>query len=133
MSALEDLLRARNGPMTTELVQHPADYGLGLGRVPARLAPAATTNMVCGFCSTGCSLRVHLDAEGQAINLSADPDYPVNLGMACPKGWEALTPLAAPDRAITPLLREKKSAALVPVSWPRASALRRVSSALLIG
>ncbi len=24
--------------------------------------------------------------------------------MACPKGWEALTPLAAPDRATTPIL-----------------------------
>ena len=24
------------------------------------------------------------------------PNYPVNLGMACPKGWEALTPLRAP-------------------------------------
>ncbi|HMJ91990.1 MAG TPA: molybdopterin oxidoreductase family protein, partial [Candidatus Acidoferrum sp.] len=33
--------------------------------------------------------------------------YPVNLGMACPKGWEALTPLAAPDRATTPLLRNE--------------------------
>jgi hypothetical protein len=94
-AALENLLHARTGPMTTELVQHPAAFDLGLGRVPARLAPVATTNTVCGFCSTGCSLRVHLDAEGQAINLSADPDYPVNLGMACPKGWEALTPLAA--------------------------------------
>jgi len=121
-TALENLLHARSGPMTTELVQHPADYGLGLGRVPARLAPAATTDMVCGFCSTGCSLRVHLDAGGQAINLSATPDYPVNLGMACPKGWEALTPLAAPDRATTPLLRTSRGAPLSPVDWPTALA-----------
>ena len=35
-------------------------------------------------------------------------DYPVNLGMACPKGWEALTPLRAPDRATTPLLRNAR-------------------------
>jgi len=122
MSALENLLHARTGPMTTELVQHPADHGLGLGRVPARLAPAGTTNIVCGFCSTGCSLRVHLDADGQAINLSPDPDYPVNLGMACPKGWEALTPLAAYDRATTPLLRTDRSEPLQPVDWPTALA-----------
>jgi ferredoxin-nitrate reductase len=119
-SALESLLRARSGPMTTELVLHPGDFGLG--RVPARLAPAATTNMVCGFCSTGCSLRIHLDAEGQAINLSADPDYPVNLGMACPKGWEALTPLAASDRATTPLMRTSRDGALAPVDWSTALA-----------
>lgn len=111
---LENLLRARRGPMTTELVQRPGDFGLG--RVPARLQPAATTNMVCGFCSTGCSLRIHLNAAGEAINLTPDPDYPVNLGMACPKGWEALTPLAAADRATMPLARTP-SGALAPVAW----------------
>ena len=30
--------------------------------------------------------------------------------MACPKGWEALTPLTAPDRATTPLLRNGRPA-----------------------
>jgi ferredoxin-nitrate reductase len=119
-SALDDLLRARGGPMTADMVLHPADFGLS--RVPARLKPAATTSSVCGFCSTGCALKIHLNADGEAINLSADPDYPVNLGMACPKGWEALTPLAAPDRATTPLLRESKGGELAPVSWERALA-----------
>jgi ferredoxin-nitrate reductase len=120
MSALDDLLRARTGPMTSEMVLHPGDFGLG--RVPARLTPTGTTNMVCGFCSTGCSLKIHLNAAGEAINLSADPNYPVNLGMACPKGWEALTPLAAPDRATSPLLRDPQSGKLAPVSWERALA-----------
>lgn len=117
---LDELLRARSGPMTAEMVLHPADFGLG--RVPARLQPAATTTAVCGFCSTGCSLKIHLNAAGEAINLTADPDYPVNLGMACPKGWEALTPLVASDRATTPLLRDAPGDALQPVSWPRALA-----------
>jgi len=117
MSSIEDLLLARNGPMTTELVQRPGDFGLG--RVPARLAPAGTAKAVCGFCSTGCSLQVHLNAAGEAINLTPDPDYPVNLGMACPKGWEALTPLAAADRARTPLLRDA-GGELRPVDWTQA-------------
>ncbi|MFZ5496659.1 MAG: molybdopterin oxidoreductase family protein [Verrucomicrobiota bacterium] len=103
--------------MTSELVQHPADFGLG--KLPARLAPAGTAKAICGFCSTGCSLTIHLNAEGQAINLTPDPDYPVNLGMACPKGWEALTPLAAPDRATTPLLRDAQGD-LRPVDWTQA-------------
>jgi ferredoxin-nitrate reductase len=119
MSALDDLLLARSGPMTSELVQHPGDFGLG--NVPSRLAPAGTAKAICGFCSTGCSLKIHLNAEGQAINLTPDPDHPVNLGMACPKGWEALTPLAAPDRATTPLLRDARGE-LQPVDWPRALA-----------
>ncbi len=106
--------------MTSELVLRPGDFGLG--RVPARLAPAATAKSICGFCSTGCSLKIHLNARGEAINLTADPDYPVNLGMACPKGWEALTPLVAPDRATSPLLRHKATGKLRPVTWERAMA-----------
>jgi ferredoxin-nitrate reductase len=119
-SPLDELLHARTGPMTSDMVLHPAEFGLG--QVPARLKPAATTRSVCGFCSTGCALKVHLNDRGEAINLTADASYPVNLGMACPKGWEALTPLAAADRAVTPLLRERRRGALAPVSWPRALA-----------
>ena len=40
--------------------------------------------------------------------------------MACPKGWEALTPLRAPDRATTPLLRGSRDRPLEPVDWPTA-------------
>jgi len=107
--------------MTAEMVLRPANFGLG--HVPARLEPAGTTTSVCGFCSTGCGLKIHLNAAGEAINLSAAPDYPVNLGMACPKGWEALTPLAASDRATTPLARPAtagRNGPLAPISWPEA-------------
>jgi anaerobic selenocysteine-containing dehydrogenase len=77
------------------------------------------TGMVCGFCSVGCSLDVNVK-DGVAVSLTPTKDYPVNLGMACPKGWEALTPLRAPDRAITPLLRRSKDLPLAPVDWPTA-------------
>ncbi len=111
-------LTARKGPMTSELVLHPG--GFGLGRVPARLKPAGTVRSVCGFCSTGCALTVHVDHTGQAINLTPDPHYPVNLGMACPKGWEALTPLGAPDRGRTPLLRNQITGQMEAVPWTMA-------------
>jgi len=113
---LEKLLRQRDGVLTQELVLEPARFGLG--KVPARLQPDNTTDSVCGFCSTGCSLTVHLRA-GQAINLTPAPEYPVNLGMACPKGWEALAPLRSEDRATVPLLRQP-SGSLVPVDWDHA-------------
>ncbi|MEN9841450.1 MAG: Nitrate reductase [Verrucomicrobiota bacterium] len=137
MSALDPTLlalHARTGPMTSELVRTSAAHGLGLPQVPARLAPASTVASVCGFCATGCSLQVHLAPDGQALNLAADPAYPVNLGMACPKGWEALTPLAAPDRATVPLLRDSSKiinhksliqnnpSPLQPTTWPTAAA-----------
>ncbi|HLP24945.1 MAG TPA: molybdopterin-dependent oxidoreductase, partial [Acidobacteriota bacterium] len=114
---LDRLLHAREGVMTSELVLRPGDFGLG--RVPARLAPAATTTSICGFCSTGCSLKIHLGADGAAVNLSPNPEYPVNQGMACPKGWEALTPLAATDRATTPL-RRMPTGEMAPVAWGEA-------------
>ena len=110
------LIRAWDGPLTKDLVQAPGDFGLG--KVPERLKPDDTTTMVCGFCSTGCGLNIHLK-DGKAINLSADTFYPVNMGMACPKGWEALTPLASPDRATTPLLRNERGE-LEPIDWGRA-------------
>jgi len=112
----ESILIKKDGPLTRELLLKPGRFGLG--KVPDRFKPDATTTMVCGFCSTGCGLNVHLK-EGSAVNLTADTEYPVNLGMACPKGWEALTPLAAPDRATTPLLRSARGK-LEPVSWQEA-------------
>lgn len=75
-------LRQWIGPLTSDLVRSPGEFGLG--QVPARLKPDATTSMVCGFCSTGCGLNIHL-RDGQAVNLTPDPTHPVNLGMACPK------------------------------------------------
>ncbi len=117
---ISGLVRQWDGPQTEDLVLHPGDFGLG--KIPARLTPDDTTTIVCGYCSTGCGLNAHLK-DGKAINLSADTHYPVNLGMACPKGWEALTPLHAPDRATTPLLRNERTGELEPIDWERALVL----------
>ena len=117
------LIRERTGHKTSELVRNPGQFGLG--QVPSALAPSSTTDLICGYCSTGCSLKVHLNDEGQAVNLTPTPDYPVNLGMACPKGWEALTPLSSSDRATTPQIRDKTTGELVPTSWEEALAAFR--------
>lgn len=113
---ISGLIRAHDGPLTRELVQRPADFGLG--NLPATAAPTATTEVVCGFCSTGCGLTAHL-REGEAVGLSPTTEYPVNLGMACPKGWEALSVLNSPDRATTPLKKNSRGQ-LEPVSWQQA-------------
>ena len=103
------------GPLTRQLLQKPGNFGLGL--VPSGLTADATTRMTCGFCSTGCSLNVLLK-DGLAVGLTPDSDYPVNLGMACPKGWEALAPLKGPGRAVTPLVRQ--NGRLIATSWESA-------------
>jgi assimilatory nitrate reductase catalytic subunit len=110
------MLLDKHGPLTRTLSRK--DGGFGLGQVPVRLAPEATTSMVCGFCSIGCSLDIHL-RDGVAVNLTPTPDAPVNVGRACPKGWEALAPLAAEDRATLPLSRDA-GGSLVPVDWDKA-------------
>jgi assimilatory nitrate reductase catalytic subunit len=114
--ASPSVLVQTDGPLTRELLLAPGEFGLG--KVPARLKPDATTTLVCGFCSTGCGLKLHL-RDGEAISLSAETNYPVNLGMACPKGWESLEVLRASDRATTPLLRNARGK-LEPVDWDTA-------------
>jgi anaerobic selenocysteine-containing dehydrogenase len=118
-ATLSRLLFDRHGALTQNLLRQPGQFGLG--QVPQRLKPDRTTTMTCGFCSTGCGLTVHLK-DGCAVNLSPATDYPVNLGMACPKGWEALTPLAAKDRATTPLYRKKRGEPLIETDWETALA-----------
>jgi anaerobic selenocysteine-containing dehydrogenase len=113
---VKQLVKNTQGVLTRDLLRTPG--GFGLGQVPVRLKPDSTTTLVCGFCSTGCGLDVHLK-DGEAINLSPTTAYSVNLGMACPKGWEALTPLRARDRATMPMVRDS-SGKLTPVDWPTA-------------
>lgn len=100
--ALKSAVFKPSGPLSAELLLEPARFGLGL--TPGPLQADAVAGSVCGFCSTGCNLNIHLRG-GAAVGLTPAADYPVNLGMACPKGWEALAVLEAVDRATTPLLR----------------------------
>ncbi len=108
----------RSGPLTHELLLEPARFVLGM--IPAGLQADAVAGSVCGFCSTGCNLNIHL-RDSSAVGLTPAANYPVNLGMACPKGWEALAVLDAPDRATTPLLRGA-SGRMEPVGWDIACA-----------
>lgn len=117
---LENLLRSFDGPFTRSLQRVQA--GFGLGQVPRGQVPSATATSVCGYCSTGCGLNLHLAPDG-AVNLTPDPSYPVNLGMACPKGWEALAVLDAPDRGTVPLLRDRATGERRPISWEEALSL----------
>ena len=113
---LPQLLQARTGKMTRELLLNPGDHGLGM--TPESLRAETTTVAACGYCATGCGLRLHV-RDGQAVGLTPETDYPVNLGMACPKGWEALEVLDADDRAIHPLLRDSHGE-LKRVDWDTA-------------
>ncbi len=115
--SLRRLVHNSGGRLTRELLLNPAVFGL-----PRRVdshRPDAIVKSVCGYCSTGCNLSIHLQ-DGEAVSLSPDTDYPVNLGMACPKGWQALDVLDAADRATEPLFRPRKGGRLQPLEWHNA-------------
>ncbi|HET6424486.1 MAG TPA: nitrate reductase [Planctomycetaceae bacterium] len=123
------LLHQREGVLTRELLLQPSRFGIG--HLPSHLQPDAVVSSTCGFCSTGCGLNVHM-RNGEAIGLSPSGKYPVNLGMACPKGWEALTVLDSPERGTVPLQRSS-TGDMVPTDWPTAiqsfvDGVRRVQS-----
>lgn len=97
-----------------------------MSSLPPRLQPERTTTLVCGGCAVGCGLDVRL-AGGEVLDLRPSPDYPVNLGVACPTGWDALAQLRATERATVPLARTARGTH-VPLGWD--DALRRFTREL---
>lgn len=104
------------GKWTEELAQTQSK--VTQGKLPKRLLPDYTQSMICGYCSTGCNLEVHMKGH-QAINVTPAKGYPVNNGDACPKGWEVLSPLKAADRAMIPQVRNAQGK-LEPTDWHNA-------------
>ncbi len=89
-------------------------------RCPRGKLPDATTTMVCGFCSTGCGLNVHLQGRRGRRTSRRRPTIPVNLGMACPKGWEALTRARRRRPRDDAAVRDDAAAGCEPVDWDAA-------------
>jgi assimilatory nitrate reductase catalytic subunit len=80
--------------------------------------PEKAIQCTCGFCSTGCNLTVRFSEDGE-LKVLPSPQYPVNRGSACPKGFLFLEPLKAHDRAATPFMRNRRGE-MEPVDWDRA-------------
>ncbi|MGJ8632466.1 MAG: molybdopterin oxidoreductase family protein [Luteolibacter sp.] len=108
----------KKGPLTLELVQRPGEFGLG--SLPENLSTDGLVTSICGYCSTGCQLNLHMK-EGRAVGVTPSSMYPVNIGMACPKGWEALNVLASKDRGTTPLVRDTPESERKETSWQEAA------------
>lgn len=117
MRALEEKLRAFDGPATARLARSTPIPGLG--QLPDSRTPRSIQRSVCGWCSTGCGLLIH-QGHGKPVNITPDPLYPVNRGTACPKGWEAMSPALTNERGTTPLLRDPKTGAMRPIGWGEA-------------
>ncbi len=99
---VSQMLKERQGPLTEELrLSSTSSHGM----LPDRLQPDKTAASICGYCSTGCQLHLH-SKKNKPVNVTASASYPVNLGAACPKGWESLSVLDSKDRGTMPLLKD---------------------------
>ncbi|MHC0433257.1 molybdopterin oxidoreductase family protein [Streptomyces sp. O3] len=82
----------------------------------SRGAPAATKTH-CPYCALQCGTL--LSGGRGAVSVSPDPDFPVNQGGLCQKGWTAPAVLDVPDRLTAPLVRDARGR-LAPAGWEAA-------------
>lgn len=75
----------------------------------------------CGYCSTGCSIEVGLDAEGEAVASRGLADADVNRGKLCVKGiFEHELFRKTAGRGNKPLMRDSYKDEFQEVTWKEA-------------
>jgi len=90
-----------------------------------------TVKTHCPYCAFQCGMEVtSTTARGAAsqLRIAADPEFPVNRGQMCIKGFTSAALLDHPQRIQQPMLRQA-GGRLVPVSW--SVALHYVAERLL--
>jgi len=92
-------------------------------RNPIKIADkgvAAWKYTTCGYCSTGCSIEVGLDASGKAVAARGVADAAVNQGKLCIKGIFEHELFNSANRGNKPLLRLRTIDPYRDVSWDEA-------------
>jgi assimilatory nitrate reductase catalytic subunit len=85
-----------------------------------RTAFSATTKTHCPYCAFQCGMTVTTSADHPGdLRVQADPDFPVNRGQMCVKGFTSAALLDHPARLRSPLLRGRDGC-LSSVSWDTA-------------
>jgi assimilatory nitrate reductase catalytic subunit len=91
-------------------------------RVPVpsadRAAPSGPVRTHCPYCAFQCGLLVSRVPEG-GVKIVGDPEFPVNRGALCLKGFTAGETIAHPERLLTPLVRNSRGH-LVATDWDHA-------------
>lgn len=88
-----------------------------------RIKSAKATPTICPYCSAGCGMLVHTDAEGRVLFTEGDPDHPINQGGACSKGASVMQLNSVkvgeinPNRLKKPLYRAPGSSSFEEVEW----------------
>src|SRR5689334_20903409 len=85
-----------------------------------RAVSSETTKTHCPYCAFQCGMTVTaMHADRRQLEVRADPDFPVNRGQMCIKGFTSAELLDHPARVRSPKLR-LAGGKLVPVSWDSA-------------
>ncbi|HXX66915.1 MAG TPA: molybdopterin oxidoreductase family protein [Polyangiaceae bacterium] len=85
-----------------------------------RLVTSETTKTHCPYCAFQCGMSV-TTTEGHRgeVKVGADPDFPVNRGQMCIKGFTSAALLDHPARIQSPMMRQR-GGRLVPAAWDTA-------------
>ena len=89
-------------------------------RNPIRITDKKVTDWkytTCGYCSTGCSIEVGLNAEGKPVSSRGCADADVNRGKLCIKGIFEHELFDSAGRGDSPLIREAVSEPYRATSW----------------
>jgi len=78
------------------------------------------TYTTCGYCSTGCSIEVGLNADGKAVSARGVGDADVNRGKLCIKGIFEYELFETEGRGRVPLMRERNHQAFQQAGWDQA-------------
>jgi assimilatory nitrate reductase catalytic subunit len=74
----------------------------------------------CPYCALQCGMTMRApDIAGEKTTVLADPDFPVNRGQMCIKGFTSAALLDHPARILSPMIRQKNGT-LAPTSWDTA-------------
>jgi assimilatory nitrate reductase catalytic subunit len=87
-----------------------------------------TVRTHCPYCAFQCGVLARPAADG-AVEIAGDPDFPVNAGELCTKGFTAGETLNHPERLTAPLVRNS-GGHLVPADWE--TALDRVCDGIRV-
>ena len=74
----------------------------------------------CGYCSTGCSIEVGLNAEGRPVSSRGVADADVNRGKLCLKGLFEHELFASAGRGLHPKMRDRWHDEWQPANWDAA-------------
>ncbi|WP_110182205.1 molybdopterin oxidoreductase family protein [Nocardioides solisilvae] len=77
----------------------------------------ASTATHCPYCSLQCGMRL---VGRRSPEVQEWPEFEVNAGALCRKGWSAARLLGDRERLTTPLLRDRTTGEFTPVGWDEA-------------